>query len=623
LPDGTTVSVAGMYETTLQSTQGCDSVIITNLTIASTVTIWEEVNICDGESYTLPDGAIVMEQDFYFSSVTNNDGCTQRYRTNITVNKIDLINTWVFICRGENYTLPDGRIVSDEGTYANNFTSIYGCDSIVTIILGINTPMVESEVSICIDESYVLEDGSTVAVADTYIVELTDIATGCITSYQTTLAINDAFETTQNIIICEGQIFELPDGTEISTVGMYENILTSSQGCDSIIFTNISIQPNPFIQNDISLCEGLTYTLEDGQTVSESGIYTVEIADTQGCISTFQTTININNTIETTQNIEICEGQIFELPDGTEVSTVGMYENILPSTQGCDSIITTNLSINSTPTITNTVSICRGANYVLEDGSMVADAGTYTVEITDLTTACTTVYETTLTINDAFETTENIAICINQNYILPNGIEVSTEGTYESILPSTQGCDSLVITNLAITSIKINMVEEFILLLDSVKLTNTIEAINPVEYLWTPSTGLNCVDCQEPVAITTEETTDYLLTVTDTISGCKASATVTVIRSKIKPVVPNAFSPNSDGINDFLSPLNINADVDFLFIVYNRWGQKIFETQNINEPWDGSFKNQQQPMGVYIWYFQYQLPNQPLKQMKGDVTLVR
>ena len=508
-----------MYETTLQSTQGCDSVIITNLTIASTVTIWEEVNICDGESYTLPDGAIVMEQDFYFSSVTNIDGCTQRYRTNITVNKIDLINTWVFICKGENYTLPDGRIVSDEGTYANNFTSIYGCDSIVTIILGINTPMVESEVSICIDESYVLEDGSTVAVANTYIVELTDISTGCITSYQTTLTINDVFETTQNI--------------------------------------------------------------------------------------------------------EICEGQTYALPDGTTVNTSGMYESILPSTQGCDSIITTNLSINSTPTITNTVSICQGANYVLEDGSMVADAGTYTVEITDLTTACTTVYETTLTINDAFETTENIAICMNQNYILPNGIEVSTEGTYESILPSTQGCDSLVITNLAITSIKINMVEELILLLDSVKLTNTIEAINPVEYLWTPSTGLNCVDCQEPVAITTEETTDYLLTVTDTISGCKASATVTVIRSKIKPVVPNAFSPNSDGINDFLSPLNINADVDFLFIVFNRWGQKIFETQNINEPWDGSFKNQQQQMGVYIWYFQYQLPNQPLKQMKGDVTLVR
>jgi len=178
---------------------------------------------------------------------------------------------------------------------------------------------------------------------------------------------------------------------------------------------------------------------------------------------------------------------------------------------------------------------------------------------------------------------------------------------------STQGCDSIIQTNLTTVVIDIDMAEEFTLLLDAVELTNTIQSTNPVQYSWSPPNGLSCIDCQQPLAIVTE-TSEYFLEVTDTLSACKANAIVQVVKQKIKPAVPTAFSPNNDGINDYLIPMNINADVEFIFVVFNRWGQKLFETKNLDQPWDGSFKNDKQQIGVYIWHFQYQLPNENIKK---------
>lgn len=121
-------------------------------------------------------------------------------------------------------------------------------------------------------------------------------------------------------------------------------------------------------------------------------------------------------------------------------------------------------------------------------------------------------------------------------------------------------------------------------------------------------------------------TTPYAVkyTVTDSF-GCQKTAQKTVkVYSSCYLAVPTAFTPNHDGKNDLLYPLNaIKADrLDFR--VYNRWGQLIFHTNNWKQGWDGTYKGIQQASGVYVWFLSYvdRDTKQP-RQMKGTAALIR
>ena len=69
--------------------------------------------------------------------------------------------------------------------------------------------------------------------------------------------------------------------------------------------------------------------------------------------------------------------------------------------------------------------------------------------------------------------------------------------------------------------------------------------------------------------------------------------------------VPNAFSPNGDGKNDYLYPLNAFSATNLQFMVYNRFGQLLFESHDFSQKWDGTIHGKPQPAGAYIWTLRY------------------
>lgn len=91
------------------------------------------------------------------------------------------------------------------------------------------------------------------------------------------------------------------------------------------------------------------------------------------------------------------------------------------------------------------------------------------------------------------------------------------------------------------------------------------------------------------------------------------------------PAIPNAFSPNDDGVNDIFRILYKGNIVLKEFIIYNRYGQQVFATTNINEGWDGRFRGQAELLGVYYYYIRLICGNNGEKEVmfKGDVTLIR
>ncbi|MFN8300206.1 MAG: gliding motility-associated C-terminal domain-containing protein [Chitinophagales bacterium] len=149
----------------------------------------------------------------------------------------------------------------------------------------------------------------------------------------------------------------------------------------------------------------------------------------------------------------------------------------------------------------------------------------------------------------------------------------------------------------------------------------TISAAQVQNYLWMPDATLSCSNCENPDASPTIDTR-YVLLVTDAMN-CSVSDSLLVRVSSPELLIPTAFSPNGDGTNDKFRVLN--KDVTKLSLqVFNRWGEKVFETSDPHEGWDGIYKGVEQEMGVYIWQCQYRLNGQTKTNLaKGNVTLLR
>lgn len=137
---------------------------------------------------------------------------------------------------------------------------------------------------------------------------------------------------------------------------------------------------------------------------------------------------------------------------------------------------------------------------------------------------------------------------------------------------------------------------------------------------WSPSTGLSCVTCANPTA-TDFVTTTYVVTFADD-NGCTVKDSVTIDILNCNVFVPDVFSPNGDGVNDYLyvrSECIKNMD----FSVFDRWGNKIFETQDQNAPWDGTYKGKKMEAGTYMWYLTALLSDGTHVTKSGNVTIVR
>jgi gliding motility-associated-like protein len=123
---------------------------------------------------------------------------------------------------------------------------------------------------------------------------------------------------------------------------------------------------------------------------------------------------------------------------------------------------------------------------------------------------------------------------------------------------------------------------------------------NSYSYQWTPPVGLNFYDVKDPL-FTYDKQTQYLIRMMST-TGCVTIDTLLVnVGTEPAVFVPNAWSPNGDGHNDYLFPLTINVVKINYFRVFNRWGQEVFETNIIGSGWDGNFRGKAQPMDVYTW----------------------
>jgi gliding motility-associated-like protein len=138
--------------------------------------------------------------------------------------------------------------------------------------------------------------------------------------------------------------------------------------------------------------------------------------------------------------------------------------------------------------------------------------------------------------------------------------------------------------------------------------------------VWSPSEFLSCNVCENPIAQPDQEFI-YTVQYIDN-NGCTAFDS---IRFTYDPIiyVPNTFIPDGDGKNDLFFAVGSNMRV-FYIEIYNRWGELVFETDDLLKGWNGTYEGNECPDGVYVWKIRYgEFPSDKIFELVGHVTLLR
>ena len=151
---------------------------------------------------------------------------------------------------------------------------------------------------------------------------------------------------------------------------------------------------------------------------------------------------------------------------------------------------------------------------------------------------------------------------------------------------------------------------------------------NVVSYAWTPATNLDCPTCPDPAA-TLIFSAEYSVTVTDN-NSCTATDSIFVktICNSQNYFLPNTFSPNGDGVNDYFYPRGTSLYNVQSLTVFNRWGQMVFQRRDFpanaaNMGWDGTFNGRPAPADAYVYIIEVVCDNAQIVALHGNVTLLR
>jgi gliding motility-associated-like protein len=148
----------------------------------------------------------------------------------------------------------------------------------------------------------------------------------------------------------------------------------------------------------------------------------------------------------------------------------------------------------------------------------------------------------------------------------------------------------------------------------SILLQPIVQSTSGIDYLWQNGSTSSSLAVTQP-GLYTLDVSNYCGTKTDMIN---------VVKGVCQLYVPTAFSPNGDGRNDIFKAEYGENITEFQLQIYNRWGQRIFQSKNISTGWNGRFNGALQPNGAYVWIIKYKTLNDPKENLlKGTMMLFR
>lgn len=387
-----------------------------------------------------------------------------------------------------------------------------------------------------------------------------------------------------------------------TTSGIYTQTIPNTEGCDSLITLNLTIS-RQYVKKDIyaTACKSYSWRCRVDSTncqlqcttYTQSGTYLDTVAGINACDTIVALHLTIQPPAKSTLTKTICFGESY-----LGYNQSGTFIDSFPTDSGCDSIRVLELTVLPQARSTIVQTICRGQSFF---GYHVS--GTY---LDTLTTAngCDSVRILQLTVLSQLSSVLTKTICRGEAF---EGYTAS--GTYTDTLKSVAGCDSIRTLQLTVLPLPKPTLGPDVALCEGETKLLTAGAFD--SYLWQDGSAGPSFTAATPGLYWAE-----------VANRCGRARDEVLITSKPCDVYfPSAFTPNGDGRNDVFRVLGGSSMLrNYRLSVFNRWGQKIFETADPSKGWTGHLADP----GAYVWYSTFKKAgNIKTTQMKGTVFLMR
>ncbi|MCE2963378.1 MAG: gliding motility-associated C-terminal domain-containing protein [Chitinophagales bacterium] len=421
---------------------------------------------------------------------------------------------------------------------------------------------------------------------------------GCPKIVQTTLNFLTASKDTIKRNICNGDTIYIK-GIAITQSGIFYDSLRNRFGCDSILIYDVkvlSLTPSATSLYD-TICLGES-RIFNNQILTTSGIYKAKYTNVLGCDSTVTLFLNVITPLKVFKNASICIGDTFKLDTFTFTKT-GIYNISFKSGKNCDSTIELNLKVNPSYFFSTKSSVCLGKSVAFY-GQNYSRTGLYYKKFQTIN-GCDSIYELDLRIFRIVGI-ENYEFCKGDSLKILNRY-VKTSGDYYDTFKLPSGCDSFHLTKVNVRTWPVQQIDTVLCADDSFIYKNMV--YKQAAIISDTIFSNYKTSCHKLKFI-------YLdFKNCDTLNEC----------SRI--LIPTGFTPNNDGINDKLSLIVKSEKINIVdFVLYNRWGHLVYNYFDYKEGWNGLYKGDDAPVGVYNYSLKYKCKGQNYNK-SGNVTLLR
>jgi len=330
--NGVTYTSSGFYRADLKTSEGCDSIVTLNLKVHFPAAANLDVSACDSLFWD-------ENQQWLFKS-----GLYQR--TLKTIQGCDSVRTLQLTLHSgvsftENATACDAFIweennieYSSSGNYNINYQTIHGCDSVRILSLEIhNSSRADTIVNAC-DEFAWNQTGVTYSKSGIYEASYNSIY-GCDSIVSLVLAISPSYNVEENLSVCDSVRWQ-QNNELLTQSGLFRAPFQSLQGCDSTHILSLKVHPSYELTTSVRSCDLYIWD-ETGEVLAESGDYYRELTTAAGCDSVRILNLMLDSTISRTDTVYARENYFWP-QTGQTYNEDGTYTNILTASTGCDSI---------------------------------------------------------------------------------------------------------------------------------------------------------------------------------------------------------------------------------------------------------------------------------------------
>ncbi|MFN8280812.1 MAG: gliding motility-associated C-terminal domain-containing protein [Saprospiraceae bacterium] len=668
-----TYRTTGVYYDTLKNFMGCDSILEISVSMHPRYADTLNAEICQGDSYVF-DGNICDSTSLYQFDYFSMNGCDSIRYLNLIVHPKSVTNITQSICEGKS-TMIGGKAYSKAGIYSDSLVSIYGCDSIVNIQITENQKsFVAISSQICEGDRYLF--GSRVLTVTGIYSDTSASIFGCDSITTLFLSVKSKSYFVVDTSLCTGQVLKLGNNTYTSP-GAYQIRTVNADGCDSLVTVNLQYHPVFNRQIDTSICDG-DFILFNGIRITSEGQYTQNLLSADRCDSITTLNVRILQTGQFVLDTILCHGSTLSI-GGNVLDASGQYIMNKINAAGCDSTVIINLVIQIALNIASIITPVRchgernGSVDLTVNGGQAPYQyrwsstdnmsriqnllpGIYIVTVTDKT-GCSAISSIELDDPSCFCFEVNavdgscsgpnpIAVDVKQlsgrpvremwiggNQVAPLNFHFSglQPGKYPVILRDSIGCTWMDSFDVKFNIDYVNdLGEDTIRAVVGDSIPLKLPASVTLQHLtgfWKNQSATLCTTCEAWKVVASPEINTYRFEGIDEY-GCPIVYQI-VITAMQEFYVPNVFSPNGDGVNDWFNLFSDSSigKIDRLQI-FSRWGEIVFES-NGGIPnsqygaWDGNFRGQPVGPGVFVYLIQFSDKAGRKHQLRGDVTVVR